>query len=135
MATSSPRAFNTAHEKSSLSFTFTDNEVLCSIVPMFSAMDINRLANNSSSTSCVWSSAGFFSRDSILKGAILVKIAVFNGSICIFHPSSTTAVLCSSRIRAKPLISAPMSSFFLMNTGMSSHWPLLYDRIKWEGAG
>ncbi|MNE97171.1 hypothetical protein D3C80_1954770 [compost metagenome] len=50
LATSTPFSSNTAQEKSSRSLILTEDAVFCSVTPICSAIDMNRLLKTSSRT-------------------------------------------------------------------------------------
>ena len=113
LAINDPPASKMAQEKSSRSFTFTDSAVFCSVYPICSAIDMNRLLNTSSIT-----------------GSQLVPMATRSGRattrrrtrspiwvISACHPGSTMVVAVASMISAGPSMRPPVGMVSRSKTG------------------
>ena len=98
LATREPSASNTAHEKSSRSFIFTECAVFASVTPICSATDIKILLKISSITG-----SGRVLTTALLVGSSRSNRRLRRASTRAFQPASTTVVALASEIKAGPV--------------------------------
>ena len=108
-----------AQEKSSRSFTFTDSAVFCSVYPICSAIDINRLLNTSSITGSQLVPMATRSGRATTRRSTRSPISVI--SAC--HPGSTMVVAVDSMISAGPSTRPPVGIDSRSNTGADTGAP------------
>jgi len=100
LATRSPAASKIAQEKSSRSLMLTDQAVLASVAPIWSATDMNRLLNTSSSTG----SASVPAAGGRATASTRRRIRFACPSTLASQPGSITVVAVASVITAGPAI-------------------------------
>ena len=115
LATKSPSLSKRAQEKSSLSLIFTEELVFCNVIPICSAIDLNRLLNISSITGSA--EVGILSSDLLLISTdfsvvlVLLKMRLFLAVNSASQPGSIILVPVFSIINAGLLILSPTCKF------------------------
>ena len=131
LATRLPSTSKIAQEKSSRSFTFTEKAVFARVVPICSAIDMNRLLKTSSMTGsasvpiAVRAGLGMTLRRNILL-SIVISAA---------QPGSTTVVATGSEMTAGPATESPGLSCSRAKTGVSRCLPSIQTGYRPRIAG